>query len=389
MRWSVVVSLCLGLACGPSRRGAEAPSPAPPGHAILEVHADWAAPLSLRTVQVGRLSGWRPQQSSRLDERTVEAFPAEVTCPLGSACLVSWGTPPVVGLVFAFDPRVAVELGDAVEVSGGMGFEAAVHYRDPDSTSAALAEVYEGAAALAQTCRPPDAPPAIERPAAAQPRSVAPLEASFADPRLVVRNAARLAWMAEQCGSDDEARDLAAALLAELPIDAPSIALWPRGLAMAAVLGPDPEGTMVRYADGSPDPNIGANVLLETLWLTRARNDEDLAGAALDHLRTDVFADTLAQAIVDRAPPRPRFAVDSGDPLPRLWGAAHGTGEAIDTDAMRGRPLLAVLTSVHCRPCHEQLPAILEVREGRAVVFTTSQPAVFGATSFGASAKYQ
>lgn len=350
----VILALALGLALG-CRTSPSPPPPSSPadaraaaGSAVIEVHADVAG---VKALALGHVVGVSPrglQQFRKGTNAAVDALPARVECPLHTACMVTLrGAQPRSGVVFAFDPTLSVELDAPRE-----GMLADVRYRDPATTSAILARVHAAAEALAAACAAEDR----EAEAAAD----AELRRLRAEPEVLVRDAARLAWLSSQCADAAERIAVATAVLDELDDGSPVVGLWPQGVARAGALLPE-RGTadLLRIADAQPDRDVAGAVLVVAHALAFERGDEVAERELAAQLETERYAGTIARSVLRRLGDKSRrFLVDVGEPLPRLTGTRVGTGEPIDTDAMRGRPILVYLTSISCGGCTRTLPAL-------------------------------
>jgi len=283
----------------------------------------------------------------------VDAFPVQRRCRRGSMCAVSVRQ-RLMTVVFAFDPVVEVDLA-MPEDGARVSFP---RYRDPESTSAALAKVYEQSAALEWVCLDHRLERA-ERLSQAR-RAEAVLRQTAAQARRgVVRRAADLALVQGQCTGAAANRAIAEQLLDTLQPTAPELSLWTDALSKLGSLARD-SGRARALVDAvieqHPQPAVGARLLFLRLHGLGDDADPHVVEELLRRLASPRFAKTTPARLansLDRV--RNAVALRPNDRLPDLEFSGLG-GEAIRTPDSGARLELLYFSASWCDACIKSLP---------------------------------
>lgn len=356
----VGLTLLLAVATG-CRSQARTRSPQASGTSRIVVHSTMATPVGITIREAVGIDGLsatagsvaaRPPKSGRASDRgdefaTIDAFPAELECPLRTLCAVAVRK-RVVALVFAFEPEVEIDL----EPATGPSPYVLVHYRDPTSESAALGSILAASSALRRACESADA------------RSLAELrdvlrKRAKRDRRPVVRDSARLALVTEHCGTTTDAA-LAESVLHIEPTS-PALGLWTGALWRASEqLGhrKDAIAAIEAVIERHPDPDVGALLLLFMAFDAEQRGDK-VARERLDRRLAEApfAATTSARAWRFMALANDPLRVGPGDALPAVALRPLDGTAAIATDDA-STPQLLYFSASWCRGCIESLPKL-------------------------------
>ena len=174
------------------------------------IHASVEPPVGVKIVPgIGLVAGHANHGGTlpAPEFERVDAFPIERRCRRSSMCSLVIRN-RLAAVLFAFDPVVEIDLlpsRDARKL-------AAVRYRDPRSTSAALGRVHERSTALELACHDTRVERArrLER---AEPLERALRQVVAEEQRGVVQRAAGLALVQGQCTGSEENRAIARRLL--------------------------------------------------------------------------------------------------------------------------------------------------------------------------------
>lgn len=346
----VGLALLLGVASGCRAQGRTRPPHSAKTSRIV-VHSTMATPVGITIREALGIEGMSASAggvAARPPEfATIEAFPTELGCPMRTVCAIAVRK-RVVALVFAFEPVVEIDL----EPATGPSPYALVHYRDPSSESAALGSILAASSALRSACQSADAPRLADL------RDVLRKRAKR-DRRPVVRDSARLALVAEHCGTQADA-DLAESVL-HIDPTSPALGLWTGALWRASEqLGhrKDAIAAIEAVIQQHPDPDVGALLLLFMAFDAEQRGDE-AARERLDHRLAEApfAATTSARAWRFMALANDPLRVGPGDALPAVALRPLDGGAAIATDDA-STPQLLYFSASWCRGCIESLPKL-------------------------------
>lgn len=328
-----------------------------PGWSRIVVRAPLELPAGLRMSPGVALVGSRanPGLQEPGPFRRVEAFPVALRCRTPSVCTLTIRNRLSVA-VFAFDPVVEVDIVPSSEHRGG----ARVRYLDPQSVSAALAELVRLGVELESAC--------LDRRLGQQRRLelAAPLErrlrvlAAGAD-RDTVARAAGLALVQGQCTGAPENRAIAKALLDSLEPTAPELGPWAEAVRRLAPLTDDP-ARATTFVDAvierHPDPAVGAWLLFRRLTDLGEDSDPRTREAIERRLESPRFAKTASPAMAKSlSAARNSIGLVPGDAWPpvELAGVNGGTIRSGDSS---GRPQLWYFGASWCKGCVEALPKL-------------------------------
>lgn len=347
--------------------GCRASTPSPParlaedGWSRVVVHTAVQPPAGLRITPGVALVGGRPNPGGELPiapfER-VDAFPAELSCRSQSVCTLVIRK-RLMAVVFAFDPVVEVD----IDMPSGPERPAEVRYRDPRSTSAAMAMINERSAALESACRNSD----IER--AARRERAAPLERELRQlasesGRAEIGRAASLALVQGQCTDAPENRAIAKRLLDTLEPTAPELGPWTTSVRnLGALTGESAraEALVDAVIEQHPDPAVGGWLLLLRMNDLGDAGDPHVREAIARRLAAPRFAKTVAAEFA-KSPfgSGASIALVPGDRWPAI-ALVSVTGETIHIDDQTTGPRLVYFSASWCKSCIDSLPRVRDL----------------------------
>ncbi len=342
-----MLSLCLVLGC---RVHGSTSAPLPATSRIV-VHSSIDPPAGISIREGLGIVGSAPTYSANSGAKRPLAtrFPAELTCPMRTACVVVVRK-RVLAVVFAFDPVVEIDVD-----AGGRGFPFTLaRYRDERTESAALGALLRDASALHDACRAGDTRRIDELRRKLSTRS-------RKDRRPIVRDATRLALVTEQCGTAPDL-ELARAVLEDIDPTSPAISLWTRGLVRAREQLGRPtfaDAALDEVIAKYPDPDVGALLLHVLAFDAEKRGDTDTARRMDERLAAPPFVATPTAGMRRfqlklRAPLR----VHAGDALPDVSFPAIDGGTWLATADLRGTPQLVYFGASWCGGCIASLPKL-------------------------------
>jgi thiol-disulfide isomerase/thioredoxin len=291
----------------------------------------------------------RSSASSGAKPTTFARFPAELTCPMRTACVVVVRK-RALAVVFAFDPVVEIDVA-----SGERGFPFTLaRYRDEHTTSAALGTLLREAFALHNACKAGDT------------RRIAKLRRKLSararrERRPIVRDATRLALVTEQCGTAPDL-ELARAVLEDIEPTSPALSLWTLGLVRAREQLGRPasaDAAIDEVIAKYPDPDVGAFLLHVLAFDAEKRGDADTERKMDERLGAPRFAATPTAAIRRfQLKLRSPLRVYAGDAMPEVSFPALDGSSWLATADLRGAPQLVYFGASWCGGCIASLPKL-------------------------------
>lgn len=344
-----MLSVCLALGAGCRAHGS---SSVPGSVSKIVVHStiDPKAGISIRE-GLG-IVGISPTSSAgvRGKREIVSRFPAELSCPSNTACVVVVRK-QVLAVVFAFDPLVEIDV--PAPARGGFPFTLA-HYRDPHSQSAALGALLRDAFALHNACKAGDT------------RRIGKLRRKLTararrERRPVLRDATRLALVTEQCGTSPDL-ELARTVIEDIAPTSPALSLWTHGLVRArALVGRTAaaDAAIEAVIAKHPDVHVGAMLVERMAHDAGTRGDVDAERRWDARLAAPPFATTPIAGIrrfqlALRAPLR----IHPGDALPAIAFPSVDGSSWLATADLRGAPQLVYFGASWCGGCIASLPKL-------------------------------